>query len=57
VVGDITLTYNRVELPADPGLMIMTYVAEPASKSAEALTLLGSWAATHQADVLLAGRA
>ncbi len=51
VVGDITLTYNRVELPADPGLMIMTYVAEPGSKSAEALSLLGSWAATSQADI------
>jgi transcriptional regulator with XRE-family HTH domain len=50
VVGDLTLTYNRIELPADPGLMIMTYVAEPASKSAEALGLLGSWAATNQAD-------
>jgi hypothetical protein len=46
VVGDITLTYNRLELPADPGLMIMTYVAEPGSKSEEALNLLGSWAAT-----------
>jgi transcriptional regulator with XRE-family HTH domain len=46
VVGDITLTYNRVELPADPGLTVMTYVAEPGSKSAEALQLLGSWAST-----------
>lgn len=51
VVGDITLTYNRVELPADPGMMIMTYVAEPGSKSAEALSLLGSWAATRQAEI------
>jgi hypothetical protein len=46
VVGDITLTYNRVELSADPGLTVMTYVAEPGSKSAEALQLLGSWAST-----------
>src|SRR5947209_5698177 len=48
-VGDITLTYNRVELPGDPGLTIMTYVAEPESKSAQALSLLGSWAATRDA--------
>ncbi len=46
VVGDITLTYNRMEPPADSGLTIMTYVADPGSKSAEALGLLGSWAAT-----------
>jgi hypothetical protein len=46
VVGDITLTYNRMELPAETGLTIMTYVAEPGSKSAQALGLLGSWTAT-----------
>jgi hypothetical protein len=47
-VGDITLTYNRMELAADPGLMLMIWTAEPGSKSAEALSLLGSWAATPQ---------
>jgi transcriptional regulator with XRE-family HTH domain len=46
IVGDITLTYNRMELFADPGLTIMAYTAEPGSKSADALNLLGSWAAT-----------
>ena len=46
IVGEITLTYNRVELSADPGQMLMIYTAEPGSKSAEALSLLGSWAAT-----------
>ena len=52
VVGDITLTYNRMELSADPGLTIMVYTAEPSSKSADALSLLGSWAATaEQANV------
>jgi len=44
--GDITTTYNRMELAADPGLAITIYTAEPASRSAEALSLLGSWAAT-----------
>jgi transcriptional regulator with XRE-family HTH domain len=46
IVGEITLTYNRVELSADFGQMIMIYTAEPGSRSAEALSLLGSWAAT-----------
>jgi transcriptional regulator with XRE-family HTH domain len=46
VVGDLTLTYNRMELAADPGQMLTIWTAEPGSKSAEALSLLGSWAAT-----------
>ena len=48
VVGDISLTYNRMELSADPGLAITIWTAEPNSKSAEALTFLGSWAATPE---------
>jgi transcriptional regulator with XRE-family HTH domain len=51
VVGDLTLTYNRMEVSADPGLMLTIWTAEPGSKSAEALSLLGSWAATpNEAD-------
>jgi transcriptional regulator with XRE-family HTH domain len=46
VVGDLTLTYNRLDLSADEGLRITVWTAEPGSKSAEALSLLGSWAAT-----------
>ena len=46
IVGDLTLTYNRLELSADEGLKITVWTAEPGSKSAEALNLLGSWAAT-----------
>jgi transcriptional regulator with XRE-family HTH domain len=48
VVGDLSLTYNRMELAADPGLALTIWTAEPGSKSAEALSLLGSWAATPQ---------
>jgi transcriptional regulator with XRE-family HTH domain len=47
-VGDLSLTYNRMELAADPGLAITIWTAEPGSKSAEALSLLGSWAATPE---------
>jgi hypothetical protein len=48
LVGDITLTYNRLELAADPGQMLTIWTAEPGTKSAEALSLLGSWTATPQ---------
>ena len=46
VVGELYLTFNRLDLAADPGLTIFTYTAEPGSRSDEALKLLGSWAAT-----------
>jgi hypothetical protein len=46
VVGELTLSYNRLDLAADHGLAIFTYAAEPRSRSDEALKLLGSWAAT-----------
>jgi hypothetical protein len=46
VVGEITLSYERMELSADSGLAIMTYTAEPDSTSEQALKLLESWAAT-----------
>jgi transcriptional regulator with XRE-family HTH domain len=46
VVGELYLSYNRLDVAADPGLTIFTYAAEPGSRSEEALNLLGSWAAT-----------
>src|SRR6266480_6298862 len=46
VVGDLSLTFEMMELRADTDLTILTYTAEPGSKSEEALNLLGSWAAT-----------
>jgi hypothetical protein len=46
VVGELTLSFNRLELAADQGLALFTYAAEPGSRSEEALKLLGSWAAT-----------
>jgi transcriptional regulator with XRE-family HTH domain len=51
LVGDLTLTYNRMDLAADPGQMLMIWTAEPGSKSAEALSLLGSWAATPDEEI------
>ena len=46
IVGELTLSFNRLELAADQGLALFTYAAEPGSRSEEALKLLGSWAAT-----------
>jgi transcriptional regulator with XRE-family HTH domain len=45
-VGDLELTFETMGLAADAGLMLFVYTAEPGSKSEEALSLLGSWAAT-----------
>ena len=45
-VGNLSLTFEMMELAADPGLNILTYSAERGSKSEEALNLLASWATT-----------
>jgi transcriptional regulator with XRE-family HTH domain len=45
VVGDLELTYEMLELAADPGLTLMALSAEPGSASQDALNLLGSWVA------------
>jgi hypothetical protein len=41
VVGDLTLDYNTLELPADPGQTIVAYTAEPGSAAQDALDLAG----------------
>ena len=46
VVGELSLSFNRLDVAADHGLTLFTYAAEPGSRSEEALTLLGSWTAT-----------
>ena len=46
VVGELSLSFNRLDLAADAGLTLFTYAAEPGSRSEDALKLLGSWAAT-----------
>ncbi len=48
VVGELELSYNRLEVLAD-GLTIVAYTAEPGTRSAEALELLASWSATPDA--------
>ncbi|HTR94262.1 MAG TPA: helix-turn-helix transcriptional regulator [Trebonia sp.] len=45
-VGDLTLTYEALDLAADSGLRISAYTAEPGTPSDDALRLLATWAAT-----------
>ena len=45
-MGDLTLTYESMELSSDAGLAMSVYTAEPGSRSEEALNLLASWTAT-----------
>jgi hypothetical protein len=52
VVGDLTLDYNTVPLPADPGLSMACYTAEPGSPTAARLALLASWSATPHSAAL-----
>lgn len=46
VVGDLHLTFEAMDLPADPGQALIVYGTEPGSASEDALRLLASWAAT-----------
>ena len=46
LVGELSVSLNRFDLPADHDLTIFIYATQPGSRSEEALKLLGSWAAT-----------
>ena len=48
VVGELELQFEVLDVSADDGLTIATYGVEPESRSAQALDLLASWAATPQ---------
>jgi hypothetical protein len=48
-VGELDLAYESMDMVAEPGLTLTLYAAEPASPTAEALSLLASWAATELA--------
>lgn len=51
VVGDLDLSWEAMDLSGDPGLTMHIYSAGPGSPSADALTLLASWAATVDAEL------
>ncbi|BDZ51730.1 transcriptional regulator [Frondihabitans sucicola] len=46
LVGPLDMIFEGTELVADPGLNLMIYTAAPGTPTAEALSLLASWAAT-----------
>ncbi|GAA2533582.1 helix-turn-helix domain-containing protein [Winogradskya humida] len=46
VVGDLDLPFEALPLPADPGLTLTAYSAEPGTPSADGLRLLASWSTT-----------
>jgi MmyB-like transcription regulator ligand binding domain len=47
-VDAVELNYERLEVVFDTGLTTLTYTADPGTRSAEALTLLGSLASRPQ---------
>ena len=48
IVGDLSLDYEVLTVEGDPEQTLVLYVPEPASPSAEALTILASWTSTTQ---------
>jgi hypothetical protein len=46
LVGDLTLTYESMDLTTDQGLRLNAYSAQPGSPDQDALNLIASWAAT-----------
>jgi len=57
VVGDLTLDYDSLDIPGDPGQKLVVYTAEPGSPSQQALDLLASWAATPVASTTVGDEA
>ncbi|EWT07296.1 XRE family transcriptional regulator [Intrasporangium chromatireducens Q5-1] len=47
VVGELAVSFDGMDLPADPGLTMTVYTTEPGSPDEERLRLLAVWAATE----------
>jgi transcriptional regulator with XRE-family HTH domain len=56
LVGEVTFTYESMNLVADPDLTMFIYTADPGSKSEQAFNLLASWAATPTEDTARAAQ-
>jgi transcriptional regulator with XRE-family HTH domain len=53
VVGELHLSYEVMDLPADPGLALVAFSADAGTPADNALRFLASWAVTHDpADAL-----
>ncbi|MFF3000869.1 helix-turn-helix domain-containing protein [Streptomyces sp. NPDC057950] len=51
-VGIMTVNYESLALPDDPGLSLLVYTADSGSPSEEKLRILSSWAADLRAEAL-----
>ncbi|MFJ8495245.1 helix-turn-helix transcriptional regulator [Streptomyces sp. NPDC094038] len=49
-VGELTLSFEAMPIPTDPGLTLTALCAEPGTPSHDGLKLLASWAATLDQD-------
>ena len=56
IVGALDLVFEALELPADPGLRINVYTADPGTPSEDALKVLASWAATRHEPAEVTGK-
>jgi transcriptional regulator with XRE-family HTH domain len=52
LVGELELSYETLALPGDPDQLLVTYLAEPGSTTAERLALLASWTAEPPAETM-----
>ncbi|MFF1844901.1 hypothetical protein ACFVW9_24695 [Streptomyces sp. NPDC058217] len=57
VVGELTLSYETLALPADPDQTMVLFTTEPASASADTLRLLASWTAPTSTHEVASSRA
>ena len=48
VVGRLDLDFESMELPSEPGLVLNVYTAAAGTPTADALRMLGSWAASPE---------
>ena len=48
VVGDLSLAYEGLALPGDPGQTLITFSAEPGSASEQAMAFLASWSTSSE---------
>ncbi|MCX4835442.1 helix-turn-helix transcriptional regulator [Streptomyces sp. NBC_01016] len=51
VVGELTLDFDAMELPAQPGLTLTAYSSAPNTPDHDKLQLLAAWAATPETSV------
>lgn len=56
VVGELHLDFEVLDLPADPGLTLITFTSPAGSPDEDAIRMLASWAATTSATAPIADR-